>query len=64
MPPFAICHWDTFDGNTFVVAEALTLEEAVRKVEEMYKGRIRSSGADKVDIVDMNGDVARSFKVG
>lgn len=47
-----------------MVAEALTLEEAVRKVEEMYKGRIRSSGADKVDIVDMNGDVARSFKVG
>ena len=62
--PFAVCHWDTFDGDTFLVAEALTLEEAVQKVNKIYKDRIRPNGADRVDIIDKNGEVVRSFGVG
>ena len=61
---FVICHWDTFDGTTFVVDEAETLGEAVKKVKERYKGRIRESGADRVQIVDCEGDVVKRYSVG
>ncbi len=61
---FGIYHWDTFDNETFLVAEANTLEDAEAKVKEKYGDRIRSSGADKVDIVDNKGNIVRQFSVG
>lgn len=61
--PFVICHWDTFDNETFRVGGAKTLEEAEAFVEERYKGRIGSHGADKVDIVDSEGRVRRQYSV-
>jgi len=62
--PFGIYHWDTFDNETILIDEADTLKEAEKKVEEQYNGRIRSNGADKVDIVDLEGNVVRSYHVG
>jgi hypothetical protein len=61
---FGIYHWDTFDNETFLVDEADTLQEAQDKVQEKYKGRIRSTGADRVDIVDKRGNVVDKYSVG
>jgi hypothetical protein len=65
--PFAICHWDTFEEDpadaTFKVGGANTLEEAVAWVEKHYEGKISASGADRVQIVDEDGDVVRVFQV-
>lgn len=61
---FGIYHWDTFDNETLLVDEADTLKEAEEKVRDKYKDRIKLSGADKVDIVNKNGDVMKSFSVG
>jgi len=62
--PFIICHWDTFDNDTFKVGEAETLEEAKKKVKERYGDRIKKSGADRVQIVNLDGDVVENFSVG
>jgi hypothetical protein len=64
---FGVYHWDTFeplDEDTSLVAEADTLAEAERLVSDKYGLRIRSSGADRVDIVNQDGDIVRQYKVG
>ena len=61
---FVICHWDTFDDETDKVGSADTLEEAVAFVEEHYKGRLKSSGADRAEIVDENGKVVKWWRTG
>ncbi len=63
--PFGIYHWDTFDNNTILVGEAKTLERAEEFVKEHYGNRIRSTGADRVDIVQFPGaKVVRKYSVG
>jgi hypothetical protein len=61
---FTIYHWDTFDDTTFAVGEADTLEAAQKFVQDRYKGRIRPNGADRVDIVDLPGNVIETYNVG
>lgn len=61
---FGIYHWDTFDNETWLVDEADTLEEAEEKVRNKYGDRISNNGADKVDIVNKNGDVIKNFSIG
>jgi hypothetical protein len=61
---FGIYHWDTFDNETLLVGEANTLEQAIKKVKKRYKDRIRSDGADKVEIVDSKGNIRESFNIG
>jgi hypothetical protein len=61
---FAVCHWDTFDNETFTVGGAKTLEEAVALVEKKYGSRLRDDGADRVEIVDLDGKVVRRWGVG
>ena len=61
---FAICHWDTFDNETCTIGGAATLEEAIAFVEERYGDRLRNSGADIVEIVNREGQVMRSWRVG
>jgi hypothetical protein len=61
---FSICHWDTFDNETFTIGGADTLEEAIAFVEERYGDRLRDSGADVVDIVDEYGRVVKHWRVG
>ena len=60
---FGIYHWDTFDNETFLVAEADTIEEARDKIQAKYGARISSSGADKDNIDDGRGNVEESFSV-
>lgn len=62
--PFGIYHWDTFDGETFLIGQTDSLEDAIKFVEEQYDGRIRSNGADQVDIVDLHGNIIKKFAVG
>jgi hypothetical protein len=61
---FSVCHWDTFDNETFTVGGEDTLEEAVAFVEKRYGERLRDSGADRVEIVDLDGKVVRRWGVG
>lgn len=37
---FGIYHWDTFDNETLLVGEALTLDNAIAIIHEKYKGKI------------------------
>lgn len=60
---FGVYHWDTFDGITLLVSEADTLEEAQSQVNKRYKSRISTTGADRVDIVDQQGNVVQNFSV-
>ena len=61
--PFTIYHWDTFDNETFEKGTAKTLAEAQEFVRNEYGSRIRADGADRVDIVDLAGNVVEKFKV-
>lgn len=65
LKPFGIYHWDTFDNETLLIGEADTLDEAEEFVKDRYKGRLRSTGADRVDIVEYPaGDIVRKYSVG
>lgn len=54
---FGVFHWDTFDNTTILIGEADTISEAQQFVQEQYKGRLDSKGADRVDIVNRLGEV-------
>lgn len=60
---YGVYHWDTFDNETILIDEADTLPQARKIVKEKYKGRIGAHGADKVDIVDKNGNIVEQFCV-
>lgn len=60
---FGVYHWDTFDNETLLVDEADTLEEAQEILNKRYKGRISGNGADKVDIVDKQGNIVQQVSV-
>lgn len=61
---FGIYHWDTFDNETILVAEANSLEKAMEIVQKHYGNRIGDNRADQVDIVDKAGNVIQKFSVG
>ena len=61
---YGIYHWDTFDNETILVGEANTLVEAKQKVVNKYGPRLRRDGADRVDIVDLQGNVIEKYRVG
>ena len=61
---FGVYHWDTFDNEIFLITEADTLEEASQKMKDYYVDRLQERGADQVDIVDLNGNIIESYKVG
>lgn len=63
-PAYTVYHWDTFDGETFKVGFADSLDAAKKIVTEKYQDRIRDTGADRVDIVDAHGNVVQSYSVG
>jgi len=60
---FGVYHWDTFDNETILVHEADTLEKAKKWAEKYYAGRMGSNGADRVDIVNLKGEVIWSCYV-
>lgn len=60
---FGIYHWDTFDNETILVGEADTSVEAIEFVNNKYGDRIKRNGADKVEIVDLKGNILESFSV-
>ena len=61
---FGIYYWDTFGDETILVGEADTKPEAQDFVAERYRGRIRTNGADQVDIVDSKGNLVDKFRIG
>lgn len=62
---FGIYHWDFIDENeVMMIDERDDLREAIFAVMSKYEGRIFGSGADKVDIVDLEGNIVVQFNVG
>lgn len=61
---YGVYYWDTFDDETLFLKEFDDFQEACHYVEQRYEGRIRHSGADKVDIVDRQGNVVKQYSVG
>ena len=61
---YGVYHWDTFDNETWLQFEDDSFQNCLDWVKEYYVDRIRDSGADKVDIVDNEGDVKKSFRIG
>ena len=61
---FGIYHWDMFDNVTLLVEEADTIKEAVKFIDDKYGKKIRLDGADRVEIVDLYGNILRRFNVG
>lgn len=61
---FGIYHWDMFDNITLLVGEADTITEAVKFIKDKYGKRVRLDGADRVEVVDSNGNILRRFNVG
>jgi len=59
-----VFHWDTFDNHTLEIGQFDTLADAKTFIQTRYGDRVRSSGADKVDIVDDRGNVVASYPVG
>ncbi len=59
---FGIYHWDTVDDETMLLSQADTIKEA----EEYVKKHccVEAYGADQVDIVDLRGNVIRTFPIG
>lgn len=60
---YGIYYWDTFDNETFLVGEADTSVEAIEFVNDKYSDRIRRNGADRVEIVDLKGNILEGFSV-
>ena len=60
---FGVYHWDTFDNETIMIDEFDKPSDAKKFVDDRYKGRIKSDGADKVDIVNSKGNIEASFSV-
>lgn len=60
---FGIYHWDIFDNETILIGEANTLVEAKAFVKGRYHNRISNRGADRVDIVNLQGNVVEKYHV-
>lgn len=60
---FGVYHWETFDNNTLLIGEADTISDASNIVEDKYKDRFSTSGADVVEIVDSKGNVRARYPV-
>lgn len=64
--PYGIYHWDTFETtgeDILLVDEADTVEEAEAKVKRLYGNRISNHGADRVEIVDQQGEIVQSYLI-
>lgn len=58
-----VYQWDTFDNETILINEFETFEEADRFVRSRYNGRIGPNGADRIDIVDKQGNILAEFLI-
>ena len=61
---YGIYYWDTFDNETLFLKDFDSLDAAKAYVEERYQGRLRDSGADKIDIVTRIGSIVKQYPVG
>jgi len=61
---FGVYHWDTFDNETFLKHQSDSKDKAVKWVEKHYGDRLRSNGADRVDLVDSKGNIVENWNVG
>lgn len=58
---YGVYHWDTFDGGVILLKDFDELLKAKKYLQNRYKGRLDSKGADKVEIVTKEGDIVESY---
>lgn len=61
---FGVYHWDTFDNETFLKHEADTIQDCKKWIMGHYGDRLRGNGADRVEIVDNEGNIKEKYNVG
>ncbi len=61
---YGVYYWDTFDNETFILQEFDDSQVAISYVEKRFAGRLRPSGADKIDLVDLKGNIVKQWSVG
>lgn len=59
---YGIFYWDTFDNETFWIAEADTLKQADKWIRANYE--VADNGGDRVEIVlKLSGDIVKRYNV-
>jgi len=61
---YGVYHWDTFDNETILLYQSVSLDKCVEFVDKKYADRLRQDGADRVEVVDDKGKIVRSWNVG
>ena len=62
---YGVYYWDTFDNETLFLKDFDNQPAAEAYIEKRYKGRLHSSGADKIDIVTKSTrSVVKQYPVG
>lgn len=63
---YRIYHWDNFEPpgeDTLLIGDAETIQEAEDLIIQKYGNRLFGNGADRIQIVNAQGDVVKSFNV-
>jgi len=60
---YGVYHWDTFDDTTLFVGEGDTVADCCLLILKEYGSRIVGHGADRVEIVDQEGNIAANFNI-
>lgn len=61
---FGVYHWDTFDNETTFLDDFDTYKEAEKFIKNHYGDRIKPNGADKAEIIGLDGNTYGSLPVG
>ena len=60
---YGIYYWDTFDNETFLVFQSDSFEQASKRIVSKYGSRFSTMGADRVEIVDLKGNIVKNFSI-
>ncbi|MHA2428275.1 MAG: hypothetical protein ACXADB_09655 [Candidatus Hermodarchaeia archaeon] len=60
---YGVYHWDTFDDTTLFMGEGDTVADCCLLILNKYSSRIVGNGADRVEIVDQEGNIVVRFNI-
>lgn len=62
--PYGIYLWDTFDNSTILIDEADSIEEAEDIAHNSYGDSMNLHGADRIEVVDLKGNIILWWNIG
>lgn len=60
---FGVYHWDTFDNETILIKDFESFAQAEEFIRQRYGKRVSGNGADRVEVVDQNGNIIAKYSV-